>query len=353
MSYSAARQHHEKTSLKDVLTTILEDFGISKQGTQQLISLLDTHTEAVIDKNDQYLFKFDNNEIKFDFGSNINEAIKSSCIMIYLNESFDMKKIELHFFTENSKEIVIANYNSDYEFIDLKYDNPEMRKIKERIKIECEQQELQKLERQKQMEEAILFTRIEKNKKVINAIQSKLKFLNDEKDFEFICNNFLLKGVKYDDWSINANKKFQIFESAEKFLINTNIFNTGIFPNNSSFFIQKCKISFDSDIKIKGFNFTIKQVKIGNYWIYSFDLDSDFNLNKVCRIDMATGQQMKTHEDYCTGITFEELVYILKFKLSDNDGIYEIIPEIIMPSAYDFNSEDFKKRLLIAEMLLV
>lgn len=54
-----------------------------------------------------------------------------------------------------------------------------------------------------------------------------------------------------------------------------------------------------------------------------------------------------------TGITFEELVYILKFKLSDNDGIYEIIPEIIMPSAYDFNSEDFKKRLLIAEMLLV
>ena len=197
MSYSAARQHHEKTSLKDVLTTILDNFGVSKQGTQQLISLLDTHSESVIDKNDQYLFKFDNNEIKFDFGSNINEAIKSSCIMIYLNESFEMKKIELHFLTDNSKEIVIANYNSDYEFIDLKYDNPEMRKIKERIKIEYEQQELQKLERQKQMEEAILFTRIEKNKKVINAIQSKLKFLNDEKDFEFICNNFLLKGVKY------------------------------------------------------------------------------------------------------------------------------------------------------------
>lgn len=129
--------------------------------------------------------------------------------MIYLNESFEMKKIELHFLTDNSKEIVIANYNSEYEFIDLKYDNPEMRKIKERIKIEYEQQELQKLERQKQMEEAILFTRIEKNKKVINAIQSKLKFLNDEKDFEFICNNFLLKGVKYDDWSINANKNFK------------------------------------------------------------------------------------------------------------------------------------------------
>lgn len=209
MSYSAARQHHEKTSLKDVLTTILDNFGVSKQGTQQLISLLDTHSESVIDKNDKYLFKFDNNEIKFDFGSNINEAIKSSCIMIYLNESFEMKKIELHFLTDNSKEIVIANYNSEYEFIDLKYDNPEMRKIKERIKIEYEQQELQKLERQKQMEEAILFTRIEKNKKVINAIQSKLKFLNDEKDFEFICNNFLLKGVKYDDWSINANKNFK------------------------------------------------------------------------------------------------------------------------------------------------
>lgn len=64
MSYSAARQHHEKTSLKDVLTTILDNFGVSKQGTQQLISLLDTHSESVIDKNDKYLFKFDNNEIK-------------------------------------------------------------------------------------------------------------------------------------------------------------------------------------------------------------------------------------------------------------------------------------------------
>jgi hypothetical protein len=352
MSCIAAKQSHEETSLKDVLTIVLENFGVSEQGTEQLICLLDTHSESIIDENDKYLFKFENNEIKFDFGSHINEAIKSSYIMIYLNESFDMKKIELHFFTENSKEIVIANYNSNYEFIDLKYDNPEMRKIKERIKIAHEQHELQKLERQKKMEEDILFTRIEKNKKIIDAVQSKLNFLNDEKDFEFICNNFLLKGVKYDDWSINANKKFQIFESAEKLSINTNIFNTGIFPNNSSCFIQKCKISFDSDINISNFEFIIKQVKLGDFFMYVFEIDPDFNLKSFRRMDMIN-KKVQSNEYNCNGFTFEELVFILKFKLSDNDGIYEIIPEVVIPSAYDFNSEDFKKRLLIAEMLLV
>jgi hypothetical protein len=353
MSYNAVRQSHEETSLKDILAVILENFGVSKQETDNLVSLLDTHSKSIINKNDNYLFKFDNNEIKFDFGSDINDAIKSSYIMIYLNDSFDMKKIELHFFTDNSNEIVIANYNSDYEFIDLKYDNPENRKIKERIKIEHEKQELQKLERQKKMEEDILFTRIEKNKKIINAIQSKLKFLNDnQNDFEYICNNFLLKGSKYEEWSINSNKKFQILDSAEGLSIKTNIFNTGIVPNNSSYFIQKCKILFDSYMNISSFEFIIKQVKLGDFFMYVFDIDPDFNLKSFRRMDMID-KKVQSNENHCNGFTFEELIHILRFKLSDNHDIYETIPEIIVPSAYDFNSEDFKKRLLIAEMLLV
>jgi hypothetical protein len=355
MSYNAVRQSNEETSLKDILAVILENFGVSKQETDNLVSLLDTQSKSIINENENYLFKFENNEIKFDFGSDINDAIKSSYIMIYLNDSFDMKKIELHFFTDNSKEIVIANYNSEYEFIDLKYDNPEMRKIKERIKIEQEQQELQKLERQKQMEEAILFTRIEKNKKIIGAIKSKLKILNDtSNDFEYVCNNFLLNGVEYKEWKINNHKKFTIWESDKdkKLSISTNIFNTGIFPVNSSFVVQKCDILFDADMKISNFNFIIKQVKLGDYWMYSFDLDSNFNLIKFYRIDMIH-KKMKSTDEICDSLTFEELVFILKFKLSDNDAIYEIIPEVVVPSAYDFNSEDFNKRLLIAEMLLV
>lgn len=349
---NTARQYHEEISLKDILTTILEDFGVSKKGTEELICLLDTNIDSVIDANDKYLFKFKNTEIQFDFGTPINEAIISSYIMIYLNDSFEMKKIELHFCTDNSNDIIIANYNSEYEFINLKYDTPEMKKIKDRIKFEHEQHELQKLERQKQMEEDILFTRIEKNKKVINAIQSKLKFLNDEKYFEFICNNFLLKGVKYEEWSINANKKFQIFQSAKELSIHTNIFNTGIVPNNSSFFVQKCKISFDSDINISNFEFIIKQVKLGDCFMYVFEIDPDFNLKSFRRMDMIN-KKIQSNEYNCNGLIFEELVSILKFKLSNNDAIYEVIPEVVIPSAYDFNSEDLKKRLLIGEMLLV
>lgn len=354
MSYNSAMQTKKERSLKDVLTTILDDFGISKQGVEQLICLLDTNIESIIDENDKFLFKFKNTEIQFDFGEQINNSIKSSYIMIYLNNFLDLKKIELHFLTDKGEDVIIANYNSDYEFVNLKYDNPETRKIKERLKIEHEMNELKKLEKQKKMEEDLLLARIEQNKKIISAIQEKLTFLNDnENDFEYICNNFLLTGCQYEEWKINNFKKFSLFESAKGLSIDTNIFNTDIFPKNSNYVVQKCKISFDSDMKIASINFIIKQIKVGNYWMYSFDLDSNFNLNKVCRMDMATGQKMKINEQHCSGITFEEIVSILKFKLSDNDMIYETIPEVVVPSAYDFNGEDFKKRLLIAEMLLV
>jgi hypothetical protein len=357
MSYSAVRQFHQEPSLKDVLTTILDNLGVSKQGTVGLVSLLDTDIELITDENDKNLFKFENTEINYDFGEGINKKIKSSCIMIYLNNLLELKKIEIHFFTADLEAITLIKYNSNYEFIDLIY-LEENKVFEERIKllkIAEEKIEAKRLSAYQLIADKIVFTRMEKNKKIIDAITDKLKFITDDTGyFDYVCNNFLLKNVQYEEWKINNHKKFRVVDNFRNntLSIETNIFNTGIFPVNSSYFVQKCKILFDSDINISSFQFIIKQVKIGNYWIYSFDLDSNLNLTKLSRVDM-TGKKMNVDEQHCNGLTFKELIHILKFKLSDNDGIYEIIPEVVVPSAYDFNSEDFKKRLLIAEMLLV
>jgi len=68
MSYSPIRQFHQEPSLKDVLTTILDNLRVSKQGTVGLVSLLDTDIKLITNENDNNLFKFKTTEINYDFG---------------------------------------------------------------------------------------------------------------------------------------------------------------------------------------------------------------------------------------------------------------------------------------------
>lgn len=355
MSYSTARQSNEESSLKDVLITILENLGVSKLRTESLEFVFDTNFKAITDKNDKNLFKFENTDISYDFGEAVNEKIKSSYIMVYLNNQLSLKKIEIHFLTVDLEVITLVKYNSNYEVIDLIYleVTKEFEERMKLLKIEEEKIEYKRIEAYKLLASHAMFTKSEKNKKIIDEIKNRLELLTDNgDDFKYICDYFLSTNAKYEKWNINNNKNFTISEYSNKLEIETNIFNTNIVSCDSKSFVQNCKISFDTDIKISNFNFVIKQVKLGDYWMYSFDLDSNLNLIKYSRIDLINGKIQSTKK-LCDGLTFEELVSILKFKLSYNDGIYEIIPEVVIPSAYNFNTEDFKKRLLIAEMLLV
>lgn len=51
-------------------------------------------------------------------------------------------------------------------------------------------------------------------------------------------------------------------------------------------------------------------------------------------------------------MTFDEVSLLLYLELlTDREDIHALIPEIKTPSAYDFNSDEFKQRLLLVEMM--
>jgi hypothetical protein len=163
----------------------------------------------------------------------------------------------------------------------------------------------------------------------------------------------LLTGAEYIEWKVDNQYTFTISYHNEGNLmtVQTNIFKTGITDNIANF-TEKAIITFDKDMKIESFQFILKKVKIGQYFIHFFDLDKNFEV-KSFKSTASINKKIESDESNNVGLSLKDYSAILKLKLTESLDIYEILPEIIVPSAYDFNSEDFKKRLLIAEMLLV
>lgn len=347
MSCLAAKQFHEELSLKNILTTILENLGVSKKGTVDLISLLDTHIELIIDKNDSNLFKFKNTEINFDFGEGVNEKITSSHIMIYLNDSLELRKLELYFINSVDQYQIIAEYNNDFEFINFKYDDSEH--VKEQKKLI----KMAETQRKEKIIKAIVDGRIEKNKIIINALKEKLHFLiYSPEHFEYVCTNYLLTGAEYVEWKVDNQYTFTISYHNEGNLmkVQTNIFRTGITDTVANF-TEKAVITFNKNMKIESFQFILKKVKIGQYCIHFFNLDKNFEVESFKKTS-SINKKIIVDECNNVGLSLKDYSAILKLQLPESLDIYETLPEINIPSAYDFNSEDFKKRLLIAEMLL-
>lgn len=65
-------------------------------------------------------------------------------------------------------------------------------------------------------------------------------------------------------------------------------------------------------------------------------MDNEFDTRKKCYTGMPTKD-------------FFNLIYLNEIKY--NHFVVELLPEIIIPSAYDFNSDDFKQRLLLVDMI--
>lgn len=353
MIHGLSNKLAENISLSDTLMTILNGIGMSEEKIKPLILSFDI--KSISYKNNKNIFKFENMEITFDFGKEINSKIASSYIIIFLNDSLLLDKVEIDFLNHYSEKICSAIYNNNFELLDLKKyfftTDEQLEDLKRRDILLQSDYEISKNIVEK-IEDEMRISRLLLNKKIIKSLKSKLNLLNDNfNDFDYVCNNFLLKAISYNEWKIDNNKNFKISKSNGQLFVETNIFNTGILSNNSNGMAQVCKILFDKNINIISFEFIIRKVRVGNYLIYQFVLDSDFNLSKfstICRVN----KELEINEQNCNGITFDELVSILRFKLSNNDAIYEILPEINVISVYDFNSKDFKDRQLIAEMLL-
>lgn len=350
---SLIKDRNEDIYLKETLTTVLDNLGVSHQEIANLLCSVDDKIEYLEDTN---LFKFNNTEIVFDFGIEINKKITSSSIMIYLNNSLEFKTIEVHFLIDTD-ELIIVYYNNNFEFVNFKHKDFKMNEKRELLIIAAEQKKKIAMEaeenrekNEKKLQNDLVIKRTDDNRKIIKSLQEKLHlFQYDVRDFDYICNKFLLTNVPYDNWKIDSDRTFMLYDKTKK--LSTTILRSGIVPISSKSFCEKCDIEFDDNLNIIAIEFKIKQITLGDYYIYVFKLDANFNIKDSCLIEVINKKIRSSDYSY-NKFVFKDLVSILKFKLSENPYIYEVIPEVIVPSVYDFNSEDFKKRLLIAEMLL-
>jgi len=118
-------------------------------------------------------------------------------------------------------------------------------------------------------------------------------------------------------------------------------------------------VAYFSNGKVTGFNFVLNIYypydprKYDSYIKLSLTTDEEFVLVSLDRT-LCLYSKNKTFSRYLikNNVSFDEELNLVKLKIqSQNPEINRLIPEINTPSAYDFNSEDLKSRLLMVEMM--
>jgi hypothetical protein len=114
-----------------------------------------------------------------------------------------------------------------------------------------------------------------------------------------------------------------------------------------------CDISFDTSTKITKITFVFQLKAVDRYKITQdiISFDQDLNLKKY---------EKKHYVDHnitidvvpTYGLSNRDFFFLLNLKFCPHNEINDVLPELTTPSAYDFNSIDFKNRLNTAEMLL-
>lgn len=118
-------------------------------------------------------------------------------------------------------------------------------------------------------------------------------------------------------------------------------------------------VAYFNNGNVIGFNFVLNIYypyhprKYDTYIKLSITTDEQFNLVNLERTLCLYSENKKfTRYLIENNIPFDDELNLVKLKIqSQNPEIDRLIPEINTPSAYDFNSEDLKSRLLMVEMM--
>lgn len=100
------------------------------------------------------------------------------------------------------------------------------------------------------------------------------------------------------------------------------------------------KVIFSSIYNIDNRTFTSKSLFINsNFEGISFELKS-------------TNDRRPSEQHYnLHNIDLKEIMSVINLKHSNNAQVYDLLPELFIPSAYDFNSDSFTNRLGLAQIL--
>jgi len=313
--------------IKNSLTYVLKTLGASDYFITTSLSEIDSECLS---------YSFANDFINADFGDDINKSITSSTIITHFNNSAALYKVHVEFRDDVKKSTMIMIYNADMEFVDYQFkdDIQGMHKYYQTL---CDME-------------------FELKRSLITQLNKlSTKFRCDESLLEKFFNQIHLS-KHYDYSSVglnNKNRKFSLSYSDKKFKIRTNIFSIHVNHFNSSKFDSHCEIEFDTSTKIKKVKFIFQSKSVDRFKLTQdiISFDQDLNLKKY---------EKKYYVDHnitidvvpTYGLSNQDFFFLLNLKFCPHNEINDVLPELNTPSAYDFNSIDFKNRLNTAEMLL-
>lgn len=313
--------------IKNTLNYVLKTLGASDSFITTSLDNIDSECLS---------YSFSNDFMNADFGDDVNKSITSSTIITHFNSSVALYKVHVEFRNELEKSTMIMIYNADMEFVDYQFkeDIPSRHKYYQTL---CDMEfELKRS----------LITQLKRLSTVFSCDESLL-----EKFFDQI---YLTKNHDYTSvGKNNKNRKFELSYHDKKFTIKTNIISVGIDYFNSSKFDMRCDITFDTTTKIKKITFFYQSKSIDRYKMTQNIMSFDYDLNLI-------KYEKKHYVDHnitinmipTYGLSNQDFFFLLNLKFCPHNEINDVLPELMTPSAYDFNSIDFKNRLNTAEMLL-
>lgn len=195
----------------------------------------------------------------------------------------------------------------------------------------------------------------QRNFNLLKVLRDLEKLFNcDKAALDDICDQIHNTNEKYY-YLEPKNKTFDLEWGINGGSISTDIFSTGHFNKNLTSretltvyvekrVIQKTTISYIRKVQSSSkhkvyFSFELsynKDLEIDYYQESYFDTNGKIHKNIILKSQLSN----------------DELFNHLRFKLNMSAELHDLLPEILIPSAYDFNSDDYKSRFSIAEMML-
>lgn len=85
--------------------------------------------------------------------------------------------------------------------------------------------------------------------------------------------------------------------------------------------------------------------------VYYFELNNQFEFIKI-RKKITGYNELDTFIEHDRGLSVDDELELIALKTRTfNKEFYDMLPEINIPSAYDFNSDDFNNRLILVKMI--
>lgn len=190
-----------------------------------------------------------------------------------------------------------------------------------------------------------------------NIIKLSQMFKTHQSVLMSICEDVLFSDNDY--FSLQNSQMNQISNGhVNAFKLMTTAIYTGISLDSTPRKIktnnpEQCSIYFDNQQNITSFKFQITKTTM-NGQIEVIELL--FNENaKLIYVDWRHRVNGVIHskEFNIKGLSLIEIIEILSLKFNMNETINDLIPELTVPSAYNFNSAEFQDRLLVARMILM